>query len=375
MILSPASLVSKYDYKEILTPLVEDLQKIRTLGIKAPFQGVDHRLFGSLSKFVADNSAVHALGGVFCRFSTVKRFCRFCNCRKNELHEHLPINNFVLRTKKGYEGNMQSLELYPNFSSIYGIKCNSRLHSLKFVHVHIRAAPRFSTRHIRKFASDFISNIIKHCTLLQYFTLDELNDVILTFPCSTNDKSNKPQTIRLASVNDFKLTAFDMCNFLRLFPLIVGHLVCKTDEKWILLIDFLEIAEDLCAKEYDDTQLGVLEVLPETFFSDLSKKFSDQELKPKAHFLQYYPKMIEKFGSLIKTLRFEAKHCYFKIAFYGNKNRKDICLKLAKRHQMSIYLDNIEVNLFNHKNSQGIVTKEMVVEALDQPVYNVLTER
>ena len=115
--------------------------------------------------------------------------------------------------------------------------------------------------------------------------------------------------------------------------------------------------------------------MPETFFSDLSKKFSDQELKPKAHFLQYYPKMIEKFGSLIKTLRFEAKHCYFKTAFYGNKNRKDICLTLAKRHQMSIYLDNIEVNLFNHKNSQGIVTKEMVVEALDQPVYNVLTER
>ena len=233
MVLSPASLVSKYDYKEVLTPLLEDLQKIRTLGIKAPFQGVDHRLFGSLSTFVADNSAVHALGGVFCRFSTVKRFCRFCNCRKNELHEHLPINNFVLRTKKGYEGNMQSLELCPNFSSIYGIKCNSRLHSLKFVHVHIRAAPRFSTRHIRKFASDFISNIIKHCTLLQYFTLDELNDVILTFPYSTNDKSNKPQTIRLAFVNDFKvkLTVFDVCNFLRLFPLIVGYLVCKADEK------------------------------------------------------------------------------------------------------------------------------------------------
>ena len=234
VILFPASLVSKYGYKEILTPLLEDLQKIGTLGIKVPFQGVDHRLFGSLSTFVVDNLAVPALGGVLCRFSTVKKFCRFFNCRKNELHEHLPINNFVLRTKMGYEGNMQSLELYPNFLSIYGIKCNSRLHSSKFVHVHIiKAAPRFSTRHIRKFASDFISNIIKHCTLLQYFTLDELNDVILTFPYSTNDKSNKPQTIRLAFVNDFKvkLTAFDVCNFLRLFPLIVGYLVCKADEK------------------------------------------------------------------------------------------------------------------------------------------------
>ena len=47
-ILSPASLVSKYGYKEILTPLLEDLLKLETLGIKVSFQGVDHTFFGSL---------------------------------------------------------------------------------------------------------------------------------------------------------------------------------------------------------------------------------------------------------------------------------------------------------------------------------------
>ena len=84
--------------------------------------------------------------------------------------------------------------------------------------------------------------------------------------------------------------------------------------------------------------------------------------------------MIKKFGSLIKTLRFEAKHCYFKTMSQGSKSRKNICLTLAKRHQMSMYLNYIEHNLLKYRNLQGII-KEMVVEALDQPVYNVLTER
>ena len=47
-ILSPASLANKYGYKEILTPLLEELLKPETLGIKVSFQGVDHTFFGSL---------------------------------------------------------------------------------------------------------------------------------------------------------------------------------------------------------------------------------------------------------------------------------------------------------------------------------------
>ena len=133
-ILSPASLVSKYGYKEILTPLLEDLLKLETLDIKVSFQGVDHTFFGSLSMVVADNLAAHALGGFFCNFSTVQRFCRFCNCRKNELHENLPIKNFVLRTKMGYENNIQFLELNPFvFTFIKVFPC------------HIRAAASFGT--------------------------------------------------------------------------------------------------------------------------------------------------------------------------------------------------------------------------------------
>ena len=142
-----------------------------------------------------------------------------------------------------------------------------------------------------------------------------------------------------------------------------------------LLTDFLQTVERLCAKKFDDTQLSVLEVLLDIFFSDFSKQFPDEALKPKAHFLQHYPKMIKQFGPLIKTLRIEAKNCYFKTVFHGSKNRKNIFLTLAKRHQISMYLNHIEEDVLKHKNPKGIVIKEMVVEALDQAVYNVLTER
>ena len=40
-----------------------------------------------------------------------------------------------------------------------------------------------------------------------------------------------------------------------------------------------------------------------------------------------------------------------------------------------MYLNYIEEDLLKHKNPQGIMVKEMIVEALDQPVHSVLTER
>ena len=39
--------------------------------------------FGTLNTLVADNLAAHTIGGYFCNFSTVHRFCRFCNCCKD----------------------------------------------------------------------------------------------------------------------------------------------------------------------------------------------------------------------------------------------------------------------------------------------------
>ena len=76
---------------------------------------------------VADNLAVHALGVFFffCNFSTVKRFCRFCYCTKDQLADNTKIGKVSLRTEKGYNNNIKSIEQDSKFSLVYVIKKNS----------------------------------------------------------------------------------------------------------------------------------------------------------------------------------------------------------------------------------------------------------
>ena len=301
-ILSPAFFVNKYGYEKILRPLLDDLLKLETEGIKISFEGVDNKFCGSSSMVIADNLAAHALGGFFCNFLTAQRFCRFCNCRKNQINKNLRIENFILRTKEGYENNLQSIELDPNYSSLYGIKSDSYLHSLNFFHVTIGLPPDLAHDLFEGFGVDLVTNIIVHFVMAQYFNLEELNGIIQTFSYSTIDKTKKPKILKITSLNSFKVkvTACEMWNFLRLLLLIIGSLVPETDEKWYVFLNFLQILERLCAPKFEKPQLKVLGNLIHLFFVEYLKQSPDENLKPKAHFLQQYPQMIERFGPLVK---------------------------------------------------------------------------
>ena len=66
----------KANFKEFL----DDLRKLETEGIYIKFDDSVHQFYGTLTMVVADNLDGHALGGIFRKFSTMQRFCRFCNC-------------------------------------------------------------------------------------------------------------------------------------------------------------------------------------------------------------------------------------------------------------------------------------------------------
>ena len=82
--------------------------------------------------------------------------------------------------------------------------------------------------------------------------------------------------------------------------------------------------------------------------------------------------MIRKFGPLIKTLRFEAKHSYFKSAISASKNRKNICQSMATKHQMYMYLNYRKEFLLDKKPPQGVTNKEIPIEALDYKCQSLL---
>ena len=122
ILLSPASLVAKYGYRSLLSPLIEDLKSLEINRILVNFDGLLHHFKGTLSMVVADNLAAHALGGLFCNFSTVQKCCRFCYITQAQQNEKFTISHFTLRTKNAYDNNIIAINEDPNLSHLYGIK-------------------------------------------------------------------------------------------------------------------------------------------------------------------------------------------------------------------------------------------------------------
>ena len=79
-------------------------------------------------------------GGFFCNFSTVKRFCRFCNCTCEELAAHKKLRELSLRPVTTYDSNIKSIEqnsliFIIELFSVYGLKKKSYLNELSHCHV------------------------------------------------------------------------------------------------------------------------------------------------------------------------------------------------------------------------------------------------
>ena len=102
----------------------------------------------------------------------------------------------------------------------------------------------------------------------------------------------------------------------------VGAFVSQSDSAWSIYLQFLQIR--LCSPKFSRGDLVLLQSLIDEFFPQFLNEFGENhDLKANGHFLQHYHKMIEIFGPLVKTLRFEAKHSYFR-CLAGNKNGKNI---------------------------------------------------
>lgn len=60
------------------------------------------------------------------------------------------------------------------------------------------------------------------------------------------------------------------------------------------------------------------------------------KFRPKWHYIEHYPEAIKRFGPLVNccTIRYEAKHFWFKRTAQRSLNYKNITLTLARKHQM-----------------------------------------
>ena len=136
---------------------------------------------------VADNLAAHALGRFFCNFSTVQRFCRFCNIRRDQLNQRNLVSNFNLRADIDFNNNIVAIEEDPDSSALYGVKERSVLNELHYYHVANGFSADLAHDLFEGFVVDFVINVIISLIREVFFESDELNNIILNFDYSENN--------------------------------------------------------------------------------------------------------------------------------------------------------------------------------------------
>ena len=375
----PAKLIKSHGYKSVLRPLISDLQRLES-GIEFSIDGLPSVVYGTVTMVIADNLAAHAIAGHFCNFSTVQRFCRFCQTLKSNINTDLNPDEFLLRTVEGHQKKISEIGLGLDWlKSVYGIVKDCCLNTLQYFHSVNGFPPDLAHDLLEGFAKSLLQMLMISFIRDKYLTISKYNDIVNNFEYSEVDKKNKPQPIKPPKALDelkFRETACEVWNLLRLFPLFVGNIIPETDLRWLLYLEFLDIVERLTAISFNDEELLVLKDSINEFFPRLLKIYPLHELKPKEDFLLHYPLMIRKYGPLVKTLRFESKNGILKEGVLLTKNHKNIPYSMAKRHQMGVYLSrHTEDEDRTAMKPKFIYAQETPFNSIKDELRNVITEQ
>ena len=140
----------------------------------------------------------------------------------------------------------------------------------------------------------------------------QLNEDLKQFKYGRIDSQNKVPNSLFTDNSSFKISATHTWTLLRIFPLLTGEKL-KLDEFYINYMELAKIFMVLNDDEFDDNKINNLRNSIDNYLKNF-KILYQVNIIPKQHFLTHYPSIIIKFGppKLYNTMRFEAKHSYFK---------------------------------------------------------------
>lgn len=316
---------------------MKDLKTLEKEGIFVPQVGRNIR--GTVVCVSADNLGAHSLSGLVESF-TGHYICRFCiGDRSDYQQKEVRSGAFPSRTKENYELHVQTVKRDPALLHCYGVKkCCPITENLSFFH--------FVTGYPPDVLHDLFEGIIPLELALcfnlfihnQYFTLTELNKAIINFPYRWTDKTDQPQPIPTDFVSRKRIcgNAYENWTLLRLLSFIIGTKIPLNDPAWQVLMNLKDITELVVSPLHTEESICYLDTLISEHRHRLLEVFPEQKLTPKHHFVEQYRDLIRGFGPLVSlwTMRFEAKHSFFKQVVRYTKNFRNVLKSLASKHQM-----------------------------------------
>lgn len=172
----------------------------------------------------------------------------------------------------------------------------------------------------------------------KYVTVSDINLAIQHFPFKWTDKTNSPKSVPLSFGTRKSIggNAHENWALLRFLPFLIDPKIPVDEPAWLILMNLKEVVELIVAPVHTQESISYLDIKISEHKHRLIGVFSHQKLLPKHHFLEHYSELIESFGPLVAlwTMRFEAKHSFFKRVVLHTKSFRNILLSLAAKHQL-----------------------------------------
>ena len=326
--------VKIYGYGPILQPLVNDIQLLEREGLYVDtdvFQGTVHV---SVAQVTGDNLGVNGILGYVESFVS-NHFCRSCKMHRNDMRACSTAQPGHLRNVENYEE-----DLHLNQPAATGIKTPCMLNDVENYHVTANYAPDVMHDLLEGVCGLEVHLVLAVLIEQELFDLDLLNSRITSFDYSPADAKNKPSPITIQKLQNpdgaSGQTASQMWCLICYLPLMIGDKVPEGHEYFELILLLLECMDVIFCQEVTTEETIFLKHLIKDHHDHFMEMFPGRNLKPKHHFMTHYPHQMRMLGPLVHfwTMRFEAKHRFFKRLGHIVCNYRNILKTLCYRQQM-----------------------------------------
>lgn len=325
-----------FGYPKIFEPLLQDLVILEQQGVFIDNLGVNFK--GTVQYVVADSLGAHGLAGFVESFSG-DYFCRFCTATRSEIESKATNSDFSLRTEELHRVHIATAR--ETGVACCGVKSSCVLaDSLSFFKVTAGFPPDLAHDLFEGIVPFEIAECLRILIGKKYITFENLNRLVQSFPYKGGDQTNRPQKLphNFLSKKTVGGNAHENWCLLRLLPLIIGQHIPENEPAWELLLDLKNIVELVVCPVHNSDSVAYLESKILDHHQRYKEVCPDRRPLPKHHFLAHYPSIIRHFGplALLWTIRFEAKHTFFKKVARHTNCFKNITLSLSTKHQLMI---------------------------------------
>lgn len=342
-----------YGLDALLKPIVAELRSLETDGIILNTPNFQGTVKFAVVQVLGDNLGVNAILGYSESFSG-NYVCRWCKAHRDVLRVQTSEDVMLLRDIYSHEADL----LIGNPTET-GLKRDSVMNNLISYHVTQNVAPDIMHDILEGVGPYEVKLVLNSLVEQKHLTLDKLNNRITSFDYGFCDKGNKPSLISKTDLRNLDKSmhqsAAQMWCLLRLLPTMIGDLIPVGNKEWQLLLLLLQCMEFIFSPSLTVPATEFLRKIIEEHHCLFLELFPHLHLRPKHHFMLHYPTAIQKLGPLMQfwSMRFEAKHGFFKRISHITCNFRNICKTMAFRHQMMQCYDFLSGTILSHNVEVG----------------------